>query len=49
MYRLRFLRENLIIDDNLRLPKLGRCSRIALFHTHMLTEDKMVTTTALPR
>ena len=24
----------------MRLPKLGRCSRIALFNNHMLSEDK---------
>ena len=40
MYRLRLLRENLIEDDNHEIIKLGRCSRIAIFNTRMLTEDK---------
>ena len=49
VYRLRLLRENLIGDDNHGLSKLGCCSRIALFNTRMLTEDKRVIATALPR
>ena len=49
MYMLRLLRENLIEDDNHAITKLGRCSRIALFNTHMLSEDKRMTTMARPK
>ena len=49
VYRLRLLRENLMGDNNHEIIKTWTLLRIALFHTHMLTEDKRVTTTALPR